>query len=105
MLVGFGALLEGFSKATCLGGEDHEFLEGETAAGVGTSVQDIEGRDGKDKGFFGSGEVGNVGVKWDSLKIRIHHQIEENHTFSAAAARVQAIDTPRIAFAPSLASD
>ena len=68
MLVGFGALLEGFRESAGFGREDHEFLKGETAAGVGASVQDIEGGDGEDEGFFGSSEFGNVDVKRDSLR-------------------------------------
>jgi hypothetical protein len=43
-------------------------LEGETAAGVGATVQDIEGWDREDKGCLGSGEFGNVCVEWDSLR-------------------------------------
>ena len=68
MLISFGSLLEGFGEGFGLGREDHEFLKGETTAGVGATVQDIEGWDGEDKGFLGSGEFGNVCVEWDSLR-------------------------------------
>jgi hypothetical protein len=46
-------------------------LKGETASGVGTSIEDVEGWDGEDKGPFGSGEIGNVGVERDSLKDKL----------------------------------
>jgi len=38
-------------------------LKCETAAGVGTPVQDVKGGDGEDKGLFGSSKIGNMDVK------------------------------------------
>jgi hypothetical protein len=100
MLIDLCTLLEGFSEGLSFTGEDHEFLEGKTATSVGSTIQDIEGRDREDIGFLGSRKLGNVSVKWNSLLLEM---ARGKNTFSAAAARVQAIETPRMAFAPSFA--
>lgn len=52
MLIGLCTLLESFRESFGLSGEDHEFLEGKTTSGMGATVQDVEGRDGKDIGFL-----------------------------------------------------
>lgn len=48
-------------------GNDHEFLESQTATGVGTTVQDVLEGDGEDIGLLGSGEVGDVSVEGNTL--------------------------------------
>ena len=102
-MVDFGTLLEGFSESVGVDGKNHEFLEGETAASVGPAVQDVEGGDGEDKGLFGPSEIRNVDVERHSLG-KLQRGNKKVITFSAAAARQQAMETPRIAFAPSLAA-
>lgn len=48
-------------------GDDHELLEGQTAAGVGTTVQDVLEGDGEDVRLLGSSQVGDVSVEGNTL--------------------------------------
>ena len=47
--------------------DNHELLEGQTATGVGATVQDVLEGNGEDVGLLGSGEVGDVSVKGNTL--------------------------------------
>jgi len=47
--------------------DNHELLEGQTSTGVGATVQDVLEGNGQDVGLLGSGEVGDVGVKGNTL--------------------------------------
>ena len=40
---------------------------GETAAGVGAAVEDVHEGHGENVGLLGAGQVGDVGVEWDTL--------------------------------------
>src|SRR5947207_2074658 len=51
MLISLCTLLESFGEGFGIRGEDHEFLECKTTTGVGSTVQDVEGRDREDIGF------------------------------------------------------
>lgn len=46
---------------------NHELLEGQTATGVGSTVQDVLEGDGQDVRLLGPGEVGDVSVERNSL--------------------------------------
>jgi hypothetical protein len=48
-------------------GHDHELLEGQTATGVGTTVEDVLEGDGEDVGLLGAGKVGDVSVEGNTL--------------------------------------
>lgn len=56
-------------STTCenLLGNNHEFLESQTATGVGATVQDVLEGNGQDVGLLGTGEVGDVDVERDTL--------------------------------------
>ena len=81
-------------------------MERKTTARVGSAVEDVHKRDGKDVGLLGAGKIGDVGVerhtlsKWEQ---RLVADLLSSSllTFSAAAALATAILTPRIALAPS----
>lgn len=47
--------------------DNHELLEGQTATGVGATVQDVLEGNGEDVGLLGTGKVGNVDVERDTL--------------------------------------
>lgn len=47
--------------------DNHELLEGQTATGVGTTVQDVLEGNGQDVGLLGAGEVGDVSVEGNTL--------------------------------------
>lgn len=47
--------------------DNHELLEGQTATGVGATVQDVLEGNGEDVGLLGTGKVGNVNVERDTL--------------------------------------
>lgn len=55
------------SRLEDLLGHNHELLEGETATGVGATVQDVLEGNGEDVGLLGSGKVGDVSVEGDTL--------------------------------------
>lgn len=55
------------SRLEDLLGNNHELLEGETATGVGATVQDVLEGDGQDEGLLGSGKVGDVSVEGNTL--------------------------------------
>ena len=55
------------SRLEDLLGHNHELLEGETATGVGATVQDILEGNGQDEGLLGSGKVGDVSVEGNTL--------------------------------------
>jgi hypothetical protein len=106
--------------------DDHELLERESTTGVGPTVENVHEGYGKNVGLLGASEVGDVDVEWDALAIvsvllplttqvlredclssfvRLRHSPQELtlvHTFSAAAAFATAMETPRMALAPSL---
>jgi len=68
-----------------------------------STVDDVESRGGEDVGGLDAGELGDVLVKRDTLGSaprRRSGQVE--HTLSAAAAWETAMETPRMALAPSL---
>jgi hypothetical protein len=46
---------------------DHELLESETATGVGATVEDVHEGNGENVGLLGTGKVGDVSVKGDTL--------------------------------------
>ena len=46
---------------------NHELLESKTTTGVGTAVKDVHKRDREDVGLLCTCEVGDVGVKRNSL--------------------------------------
>lgn len=48
-------------------GDNHELLEGQTATGVGATVQDVLEGNGKDVGLLGTGEVRDVDVEGNTL--------------------------------------
>jgi hypothetical protein len=48
-------------------GNNHELLEGQTATGVGTTVEDVLEGDGEDVGLLGAGKVGDVSVEGNTL--------------------------------------
>ena len=68
-----GSLFDGRSYYHCctdqsnLLRDNHELLEGQTATGVGTTVQDVLEGNGQDIGLLGAGEVGDVSVEGDTL--------------------------------------
>jgi hypothetical protein len=47
--------------------DNHELLEGQTATGVGATVQDVLEGNGQDVGLLGTGEVGDVSVEGNTL--------------------------------------
>lgn len=47
--------------------DNHELLEGQTATGVGATVQDVLEGNGQDVGLLGTGEVGDVSVERNTL--------------------------------------
>lgn len=55
------------SRLEDLLGNNHELLEGETATGVGATVQDVLEGNGQDEGLLGSGKVGDVSVEGNTL--------------------------------------
>jgi hypothetical protein len=59
--------LQHVSRLEDLLGNNHELLEGETATGVGATVQDVLEGDGQDEGLLGSGKVGDVSVEGNTL--------------------------------------
>lgn len=67
LVVDLGTLAHGVGERGGLGGDDHELLEGEAAASVGATVEDVHEGDGKDVGLLGASKVGDVSVERDTL--------------------------------------
>ena len=59
--------MQSVSRLEDLLGNNHELLEGETATGVGATVQDVLEGNGQDEGLLGSGKVGDVSVEGNTL--------------------------------------
>lgn len=64
--------LHSLGEGSGAGGEEHELLESELVAGVGASVDDVEGRDGKVERRLDACEVGKVLVERDTLHELMH---------------------------------
>lgn len=107
-VVGLGTHLHGLVEVLGSGGEEHELLEGEGVTGVRSTVDDVHGGDGEDVRRLDTGELGEVDVERDTLhreNVRFHDDRfcdETELTFWPAAALATAIETPRMALAPSL---
>lgn len=67
-VVNLSAHLHGLGERLGAGGEEHELLEGEGVAGVGSTVDDVEGRAGEDEGGLDAGDLGEVLVKGNALE-------------------------------------
>lgn len=59
--------LKRFREAGCAGREEHEFLESELVAGMGSTVDDVEAGKWEDEGRLDASEVGKVLVERDTL--------------------------------------
>lgn len=66
-VVGLGTHLHSFSEAGSTSGEEHELLEGKGVTSVGTTVDDVESRNGKDVRLRHTGELSEVDVERDAL--------------------------------------
>jgi hypothetical protein len=119
-VVDLSAHLHGLGERLGAGGEEHELLEGEGVTGVGSTVDDVKGRAGEDEGGLDTGNLGEVLVEGNALGGRcqliprnFESPLEESVDFggrkqqrltlSAAAASETAMETARMALAPSLA--
>lgn len=107
-VVGLGTHLEGLGEGRSAGGEDHELLEGKLVAGVLTAVDDVERGAWEDVGLGDASELGEVGVEGKALTVSssctplLWRKYGELRTFSAAAASETAMETAKMALAPSL---
>jgi len=102
-VVGLGTHLDGLGERGSTSGEDHELLESKSVTSVGTTVDNVEGRAGEDVRGLDTGEGSDPLVERDTLTVSLFAnagQIEL--TLSAAAASETAMETPRMALAPSL---
>jgi len=59
--------LQGFRKGRGSGREEHEFLEGQLVAGMGSTVDDVEAGQGEDKGGLDTGQIRKVLVEGHAL--------------------------------------
>jgi hypothetical protein len=84
-VVDLGTHLHGLGEAGSSGGQDHEFLEGETVTSVGTTVDDVERRGGEDVGGLDTGEFGQVLVERDTLDRR--NEFFRQFRFQTSASR------------------
>lgn len=66
-VVGLRTHLHGLSEAGSTSGEKHELLEGKGITSVGTTVDDVEGRNGEDVRLRDTGELGEVSIERDAL--------------------------------------
>lgn len=67
LLVALGTPAHGLGEGRSVRWDNHELLEGETATGVGTTVQDVHERNGKNVRLLGAGKVRDVSVERDTL--------------------------------------
>ena len=103
-VVGLGTHLDGLGEGRGTGGEDHELLESKGVSGVRTTVDDVEGGAWEDVRRGDTGEGGDPLVKWDTLQdqLELVRLVQIGPTLSAAPASETAMETPRMALAPSL---
>jgi len=66
-VVGFGTDLHCLREGGSSNGKQHELLEGELISGMGTTVDNVECRSGKDVGWLDSSELGQVLVQGNTL--------------------------------------
>lgn len=66
-VVGLRTHLHGLSETGSTSGEKHELLEGKGITSVGTTVDDVEGRNGEDVRLRDTGELGEVSIERDAL--------------------------------------
>lgn len=66
-MVDLRADLERFREAGCTGREEHEFLESELVAGMGSAVDDVEAGEREDERWLDAGKVSKVLVERDTL--------------------------------------
>lgn len=66
-MVGLSTDLHGLLERRSTSGDDHELLERELVAGVGSTVDDVEARGGEGEGRLDTGKVGEVLVERDTL--------------------------------------
>ena len=66
-MVDLRADLERFREAGCAGREEHEFLESELVAGMGSTVDDVEAGERENKWRLDASEVSKVLVERDTL--------------------------------------
>jgi len=67
-VVGLSSHLHGLLEVLGSSGEDHELLESESVAGVGSTVDDVESRARENEGSLDASKVGEVLVKRDVLR-------------------------------------
>lgn len=66
-MVGLGTHLHSLSEAGSTSGKKHELLEGKCVTSVGTTVDDVESRNGEDVRLRHTGELSEVDVERDAL--------------------------------------
>ena len=103
-VVGLGTHLHGLGERAGTGGEKHELLEGKSVTGVLSTVDDVESGGGEDVRGLDTSELGNVLVKRDTLARLVDDtRLKSSRlALSAAPAWDTAMETPRMALAPSL---
>ena len=109
-MVGLGSHLHGLVEVDGSDGKDHELLEGEGVAGVRATVDDVEAGAGEDVRGLDAGELSKVLV--EGYTLFVDKGVSEGcardgrrgfaRTLRAAAALATAMETPRMALAPSL---